>query len=140
MNLRSELIELCLQWQKKYGVSPAITCAISEYDAAHLVGMSETEYSSYMQDRTAVSRGFDFIHNCIKYQIKAHRPSGKIGSKITNAGKAKNYEWDKLIWIRYDVSFNIQEAWCWDRAAYIANFDAKVRISPEDMRQGIKVK
>lgn len=139
MNLRSELIELCLQWQKKYGLSPAITCAISELDAALLVGMSENEYSIFMQDRTAVSRGYDFIHNRIKYQIKAHRPSGKIGSKITNAGKAKNYDWDKLIWIRYDYSFNIQEAWCWERDAYFKNFDAKGRISPQDMRQGLKL-
>lgn len=140
MNLRQELVEISMKWQSKYGVSPAITSAISEYDAALIVGMSDKEYSNYMQDRTAVSRGWDFVHNNIRYQIKAHRPSGKPGSKITNAGKAKNYDWDKLIWIRYDVEFNIQEVWCWDREAYINNFHTKVRISPEDMRQGIWMK
>ncbi len=139
MDLRSELVEIALKWQKRYGVSPAITSAVSEYDAALMVGMKEDEYSIYMQDKTAVSRGHDFIFNNTKYQIKAHRPSGKPGSKITNAGKARNYEWDILIWIRYDVNFKIEEAWSWDRQSYIQAFDDKKRISPTDMRKGLEL-
>jgi hypothetical protein len=130
------LVEVALEWQQRYGVSPAITSAVSEYDAAMILGMSEEEYSSYMSDKTAVARGHDFVFRGLRYQIKAHRPSGKPGSKITNAGKARNYEWDVLVWIRYDVNFGIEEAWAWDREAYIKAFDSKARISPEDMRMG----
>lgn len=134
MDLRKELIEIALKWQERYGVAPAITTSVSEYDAAIMVGMKEEQYSIFMQDKTAVNRGHDFIFNDIKYQIKANRPSGKPGSKITNAGKAKNYEWDVLIWIRYDMNFNIEE----DRKAYISAFDKQKRISPSDMRNGNK--
>lgn len=136
MDLRNKLIELALKWQARYGVAPAITSAISEFDASQLVGMREYEYSEYMQDKTAVTRGHDFIHNNIRYQTKAHRPSGKPGSRITNAGKARNYEWDILIWIRYDVNYRIEEAWAWERDDYISAFDNKKRISPQDMRKG----
>ena len=44
-----------------------------------------------------------------------------------------------LIWIRYNVEYEIEEAWLWDRASYINNFDEKKRISPDDMRQGKKL-
>ena len=140
MNLRDQLVDVALKWQDKYGVAPSITSAISEYDAAMAVGMTEQEYSDYMQDMTAVQKGHDFIYNGTKYQIKAHRPSGKPGSKITNAGKARNYEWDILIWLRYEVNFNIEEAWAWERENYISAFHEKKRISPEDMRNGKKLK
>ena len=136
MDLRQKLVELALEWQKRYGVAPSITSAVSEYDAAMLLGMSDGQYSLYMQDKTAVARGHDFIFEGVKYQIKAHRPSGKPGSKITNAGKARNYEWDALVWIRYSVNYEVEEAWLWDRKAYIENFDEKTRISPDDMRKG----
>ncbi len=140
MTLRNQLIDISLKWQDRFGVCPAITCAISEFDAAILVGMSEESYSEFMADRTAVSRGYDFVFNNLRYQIKAHRPSGKKGSNITNAGKALNYDWDKLIWIRYDQSFNLVEAWSWDVQDYISNFSGKGRLSPKDMRLGIKLK
>lgn len=138
--LRSQLVGLALKWQEAYGVAPSVTSAISEYDAAMQVGMSESEYSTYMQDITAVQKGHDFIHKGVKYQIKAHRPSGKKGSTITNAGKAKNYEWDVLIWIRYNQFYEIEEAWSWDRESYIANFDSQNRVSPDDMRKGKRLK
>ena len=125
-----------MEWQRLYGVAPSVTSAISEYDAAKIVGMSDEEYSTYMQDRTAVCKGHDFLYKGMRYQIKAHRPSGKPGSFITNAGKARNYDWDKLIWIRYNVKYEIQEAWSWDREQYVQAFDALNRISPDDMRKG----
>lgn len=139
MTLRQTLIDTALAWQNRYGVAPAITSAVSELDAAHLVGMTDDEYSDYMQDKTAVAKGYDFIYNGVRYQIKAHRPSGKSGSRITNAGKARNYEWDVLIWIRYNVNYEIEEAWSWDRQDYVNAFDSKSRISPEDMRRGKSV-
>lgn len=90
-------------------------------------------------DKTAVCRGHDFVHKGVRYQIKAHLPSGKPGSFITNAGKARNYDWDVLIWIRYNTEYEIQEAWSWPRDSYITAFDAATRISPEDMRKGQKL-
>ena len=100
--LRDKLVEIALQWQEKFGVAPQITTVVSEYDAAMLVGMPEKEYSEYMQDKTAVNKGSDFVFNHKRYQIKANRPSGKPGSFVTRCPKASNYEWDKLIWILYD--------------------------------------
>ncbi len=134
--LRNELVEISLNWEKKFGVLPQITSAISEYDAAKLVGMCEEKYSKYMQGRTAVSRGFDFDFNDIRYQVKGNRPSGKPGSKVTNVPKAKNYEWDKLIWILYDENFVMQEAWEWDVNDYKEAFHSIERLSPEDYRKG----
>ena len=136
MTLRNKLIDIALQWQESFGVAPSITSAISEYDAAMLVGMSEKEYSEYMKDKTAVSKGADFVFNNIRYQVKANRPSGKKGSFVTMVPKASNYEWDKLIWILYDKNYVIQEAWEWCVKDYILAFDNIKRLSPNHYRKG----
>ena len=134
--LRDKLVEVALEWQSKFGVAPPITNAVGEYDAAMLVGMPESEYSKYMEDKTAVSAGADFVFNNIRYQIKANRPSGKPGSFVTLVSKASNYLWDKLIWILYDKNYVMQEAWEWDVEDYISSFDNKKRLSPDDYRKG----
>ena len=134
--LRDKLVEIALQWQEKFGVAPQITTVVSEYDAAMLVGMPEREYSEYMQDKTAVNKGSDFVFNHKRYQIKANRPSGKPGSFVTKCPKASNYEWDKLIWILYDKYYIMLEAWEWDVIDYKSAFDCKKRISPDDYRKG----
>lgn len=136
MTLRNKLVVIALQWQESFGVAPSITSAISEYDAALLVGMTENEYSEYMKDKTAVNKGSDFVFNNQRYQIKANRPSGKPGSKVTMVAKATNYLWDKLIWILYDKQYVMQEAWEWDVDKYKLEFDSKSRISPDDYRKG----
>ena len=110
MTLRNKLVDIALEWQENFGVAPSITSAISEYDAAMLIGMLESEYSEYMKDKTAVSKGDDFVYNNTRYQVKANRPSGKKGSFVTMVPKASNYEWDKLIWILYDSKYVMQEA------------------------------
>lgn len=134
--LRDKLVEIALQWQTKYGVAPQITSAVSEYDAAMLVGMSENEYSEYMQDKTAVNKGSDFVFNNVRYQIKGNRPSGKPHSSVTKVANARNYEWDKLIWILYDKNYIMQEAWEWEVEDYKLEFDSKNRLSPNDYRKG----
>lgn len=134
--IRQKLIDVALDWQDRFGVAPQITSTLSEFDAAMLVGMSEAEYSAFMQDKTAVSRGSDFEFNGIRYQVKANRPSGKKGSTITNVPKARNYDWDRLIWIRYDKFYVIQEAWEWDVMSYKKAFHAVQRLSPEHYRKG----
>ena len=101
-----------------------------------LIGMPESEYSDYMQDKTAVNKGADFIYKNTRYQVKANRPSGKKGSFVTMVPKASNYEWDKLIWILYDSKYVIQEAWEWSVQDYKIAFDRVKRLSPKDYRKG----
>ena len=137
--MRDDLIKISLLWQKKYGVAPNILSAVSEYDAAMMIGMPEDEYSDFMQDKTAVSKGSDFIFNNKRYQVKANRPSGKPGSKVTIVAKAKNYEWDYLIWILYNKEFQIKESWIWNQHDYKKEFDEKKRLSPSDYRRGKKL-
>lgn len=134
--LRDKLVEIALEWQKRFGVAPQITSVVSEYDSAMLVGMSEKDYSDYMQDKTAVQKGFDFIFNGIRYQIKANRPSGKPRSEVSKVPGVSNYTWDKLIWILYDKNYVMQEAWEWDVESYKTAFAEIKRLSPEHYRKG----
>jgi hypothetical protein len=141
--LRRRLVQAALDWEKRFGVAPHITSAVAEYDVACIVGCSEDEYRQSMLGRTAVSKGFDFVFNGKRYQVKANRPSGKRGSKVTLAGGGKpagQYEcWDKLVWLLYDQSYEPQEAWLWDMPAYREAFAKRKRLSPEDMRLGTKL-
>lgn len=135
-SLRNKLVSVALDWQERYGIAPQITTVLSEYDAAMLVGFPEEEYSNFMQDKTAVGKGSDFIYNGVCYQVKGNRPSGKLGSKVTLVPKAKNYDWDVLIWILYDKEYTLIEAWRWDVNSYKEAFHNKRRLSPYDYRQG----
>ncbi len=137
--IRNKLISVALEWQEKYGVAPSITSALSEYDAAMIVGCTEEQYSKYMQVRTAVSRDVDFVHEGKRYQVKGSRPSGKPGSPVTKVTQAKNYNWDHLIWILYNKEYEIQEAWLWEKDKYEEMFSGSKRISPKDMRQGTRI-
>jgi hypothetical protein len=94
--LRSALVSITLEWERRYGVAPSVTSAISEYDAAILVGQTPESIGNQNKSRTAVTRGTDFIHNTLRYQVKANRPSGKPGSFVTLVAKASNYDWDRL--------------------------------------------
>lgn len=134
--IRNKLVKVALEWQEKYGIAPQITTPLSEYDAAMLVGMSDKDYSAFMQDKTAVSKGSDFIFKGVRYQVKGNRPSGKRGSKVTLVPKAINYDWDKLIWILYDKNYVVQEAWEWDKHDYIQAFEHVKRLSPAHYRNG----
>jgi hypothetical protein len=137
MTVRQQLISAALEWQHLFGVAPQITSAVSEYDAAiSLIGCPIDDYYNYMKDRTAVTKGEDFVHNGKKYQVKANRPSGKRGSRVTMVPKAKNYDWDYLIWILYDTGYNICEAWLWNVDDYRKLFDSVSRLSPDHMRKG----
>lgn len=134
--LRKRLVDAALEWQRLYGVAPAITAMLSEYDAAMLVGATEQEYSADAPLRTAVSPGHDFMHAGMRYQVKANRPSGKPGSPVTLVSKAKNFDWDKLIWILYNPGYEMVEAWIWDVEKYRADFESKDRLAPSNMRNG----
>jgi hypothetical protein len=138
-HLRRNLVGLVLEWERRYGVAPSITSAISEYDAAILVGHSPESFGRDCVGRTAVTRGTDFCFRGLRYQVKANRPSGKPGSSVTLVAKATNYDWDRLIWILYDREFEIREAWEWTAESYREAFDALTRLSPTHMRRGKRI-
>jgi hypothetical protein len=133
-HLRQELVAIALEWERRFGVAPAITCAISEYDAAILVGCSEADFTQCRKLHTAVSKGHDFIFNRNRYQVKANRPSGKPGSFVTWVPKVANYNWEYLIWILYNRMYEIEEAWLWTVEDYKARFDEIKRLTPALMR------
>ena len=135
-SLRSRLVEAALEWERRFGVAPAITSALSEYDAARLVGHTDDTFGVDCVGRTSVTRGCDFTLGGVRYQVKANRPSGKPGSFVTLVGKASNYEWDRLIWMLYDRHYVLQEAWEWTVEEYRAAFHEKPRLAPADMRGG----
>ena len=134
--LRARLVTIALEWERAFGNAPSITTALSEYDAAMLLGLTQLEYSNAMQGSTAVQRGYDFKHNGIRYQVKGTRASGKRGSKITKVPQATNFDWDELIWVTYNDKYEIQEAWLWDVRSYESQFKALKRLSPLHMRAG----
>jgi hypothetical protein len=138
--LRDRLVAVTLEWERVFGVAPAITGAVSEYDAASLVGHTDESYGKTCIGRTAVTRGCDFVFNGLRYQVKANRPSGKPGSFVTLVGKASNYDWDRLIWILYDRAFVLQEAWEWEVGKYRSEFDGCNRLAPADMRNGKRLR
>lgn len=134
--LRQKLVEAALAWERAFGNAPLITSVVSEFDAAVLVGCSAEEYSASMQGKTSVQKGFDFEFNGSRYQVKANRPSGKPGSFVTLVPKAKNYDWDFLVWVLYNPQYEIQEAWLWHVSAYIAAIHSIKRLSPSHYRHG----
>ena len=138
--LRTQLVASVLEWERRYAVAPSATSAVSEFDAALLVGHSPESFARQAQGRTAVSRGTDFDLGGVGYQVKANRPSGKPGSRVTLVAKATNYEWHRLIWILYNPRFEIEEAWIWDVESYRREFDAVKRLSPEHMRRGTRLR
>jgi hypothetical protein len=138
--LRQNLVRAALEWESAFGNVPHITAAISELDAAQLVGSSLADYAESMKGSTAVQRGFDFRHGEARYQVKANRPSGKPGSRVTLVPKAKNFEWDYLIWILYNRKFEIEEAWLWEVDTYRSAFEPKKRLSPAHYREGKRLR
>lgn len=138
-NLRAKLVQVALEWEGAFGVAPQVTAALSEFDAAMLVGYDPASYSQDMQGITAVRRGFDFEFRKLRYQVKANRPSGKSGSKVTLVPKVTNYEWNYLIWILYNEHYEVMEAWQWEVGAYRTAFEAVKRISPKHMRRGMRI-
>lgn len=137
--MRKQLVEIALNWENRYGNAPPITATISEYDAAKLLGLSDDSYSDLMRNATTVQKGYDFSAYGVRYQVKGNRPSGKPGSRVTKTPKASNYDWDILIWILYDKTYAIEEAWLWPVAEYRAAFDAVTRLTPQHYRQGTRL-
>ena len=137
--LRDLLVQVSLEWEKRFAVAPRITADVAEYDAAKLVGTSLTIGKGREESDTAVTKGVDFKKGDILYQVKSNRPSGKPGSKVTLVGKATGFDWDKLIWILYDRKYKIEEAWEFTCDRYRQLFEPKKRLSPDDMRMGTRL-
>ncbi len=135
-DLRANLVQAALEWERAFSNAPQITTVLSEFDAARLVGCDAVAYSRAMEGSTAVRRGYDFMFQGRRYQVKGNRPSGKPGSRVTWVPKASNYEWDYLVWVLYNTHYEVQEAWQWEVDAYRAAFEHVKRLSPEHMRHG----
>lgn len=141
MNLRDKLVSIVLEWEREFGCFPGqagVTAAVSEYDAAILLGCSEADYAGCLKKRTAVSKHYDFeTADGRKVQVKANRPSGKPGSKVWNAGpKVDSSGWDLLVYILYDPNYNREEAWKFTGEEYERLFGNKKTLTLVDMRQG----
>jgi hypothetical protein len=137
--LRDRLVETAIEWQEKYGVSPRvspiITPAIAEYDAARIIGISEEEYAELERDRHLA---FNFIYKGKRYRTRgsrqkslSERPEGTVIYE-----KPKDFEWDCFIFILYRKSYVIEEAWLWEVASYKEFFYQNDKMSFSDMRQG----
>jgi len=50
--------------------------------------------------------------------------------------KAKNYNWDILVWILYNKYYQIEEAWAWPVDEYRLQFHETKRLSPKHYRAG----
>ena len=137
--LRDLLVQISLEWERRFSVAPRITDAIAEYDAAKLAGTSLRIGKGRRESDTAVTKGVDFRKGDILYQVKSNRPSGKPGSRVTLVGKATSFDWHRLVWILYDREYSIKEAWEFPRTKYRKLFESKKRLSPDDMRKGIKL-
>jgi hypothetical protein len=143
LTIRDQLVQTVLQWEKKFGFFPGqagITAAVSEYDAAMMLGHNEAEYITSIKDRSSVGRGHDFVFTNKRIQVKANRPSGRPGSSVWNAGpKAKTDGWDILVYILYDKDYVVQEAYQFDCDTYKKLFSNKKSLLLEDMRKGNKL-
>jgi hypothetical protein len=142
-HLREQLVRAALEWGDYFGVAPSITTAISELDAALLVGMDEEDYCLSGRGRTAVTRDTDFIFKGIRYQVTANRPSGLPGSRVTwvkqKTEKKRPFGWDRLVWILYDRVYVVQESWEFTVDEYRSKFAVATRLGPDHMRQGRKL-
>jgi hypothetical protein len=139
-SLRERLVGLALEWEETFGNAPHVTAALSEFDAAQLIGCSVDRYRDCMSGVTSVRRGHDFEFDGKRYQVKANRPSGKPGSAVTLVPKATNYDWDCLIWILYNKSYEIEEAWQWEVEPYRQAFESIERLRPVHYRQGRRLR
>ena len=143
-DLRTRLVQVALEWEEHFGIAPSITSVISELDAARLVGMREDAYCVGGKCRTAVTKDTDFVFNKIRYQVTANRPSGKKGSPVTlvnqKTEKKRSFGWDRLIWILYDRSYAVQEAWEFTAEEYRSRFKDLTRLGPREMRLGRRLR
>jgi hypothetical protein len=138
-NLRYRLVSVALEWQRLFRVAPQITGALAEYDAARLVRKADRK-SAIEYGHSAVTRGHDFIFNRLRYQVKGSRPSSTSKRAfVTKVAKPNNYDWDVLIWILYDPSYEMLEAWQWKVRDFKQEFKLKEHIRPPDLRRGLQI-
>lgn len=135
--LRDLLVQISLEWERRFGVIPHVLGAISEYDAAKLVGGNLRIGEGRDKGFTPITKGVDFRKDGIAYQVKARRPGPN--KRVRRAPKAKNYAWNKFVWILYNHDYRMIEASEFDVNSYRKLFDLKPRLTPNDMRKGKKI-
>ena len=65
--LRDLLVQVSLEWERRFAVAPQITASIAEYDAAKLVGTSLRVGEGRRESDTAVTKGVDFRKGNVSY-------------------------------------------------------------------------
>ena len=140
MTIRDQLVQLVLEWEERFGFFPGqagITAAVSEYDAAMMLGHNEAEYIISVAGRSPVGCGHDFVFKNKKIQVKANRPGGRSGDTVWNAGpKMITGGCDILIYLLYNKDYVVQEAYQFDCNEYEEMFSNKKSLRLEDMRKG----
>jgi hypothetical protein len=64
-------------------------------------------------------------------------PAEREAGVVSDARRqARNYDWDRLIWLFYDREFRLLEAWEWTVEEYRATLGALARLSQAHMRRG----
>jgi hypothetical protein len=76
-DLRTRLVALALEWQVRFGIAPAITCAISEYDAAIPVGCTDYDYCVGQKLRMAVPPTTTSFSKVPGTRLRQTVPAGK---------------------------------------------------------------
>jgi hypothetical protein len=134
--LRDLLAKVSLEWEKRFVNAPQVTGDLAEYEAAKLKGTNLKPGEGREASDTAVTKGVDFRYRNKGYQVKGNRPSGKKGSRVTLVNKAKNYNWDYLIWVLFNKDYVVQGAWQHSKDSYRRRFKNRKRLSPDDMQSG----
>lgn len=144
MTIRDQLVHTVLKWENLFGHFPGqagITAAVSEYDAAMMLGHDEVSYAASILGRAPVGRGYDFKFNNKRIQVKANRPGRRRGATVWNAGpRVATDGWDILIYILYNEDYVCREAYRFDSDEYERIFLGRTgNLRLEDMRMGTRL-
>jgi hypothetical protein len=134
-SLRDRLCEVASKWEEKYRARLSIISAIAEFDAARIIGLSEEEYVE-RERGGRFSSGFIFREMRYRVMGTQRKELGERPGSTVIHKKPTNYDWDYLIWIRYNKLFVIEEVWRWNVVAYKEYFHQRDSMTLNDMRLG----
>ena len=137
---REQLISQSLAWESAFGKSPSITGELGEIDAIFSLGFLTPETLRKRRSASAVKSKSDFEVNGLRYQVKANRPSGRPGSKVTKIGVPKPDGWDELLWVLYNKDYRVQEFWKIDHRTFWQALGGNKHLRPKIIRDsGIRL-
>ena len=134
--LRTTLVALVPEWEKRYGVAPFITAAVSEYDAARLVGHTpETFFAGLRGSHGSYSRhGLLLQRSSVSDQSLSAQRKTRFVHYL--GAKSNELRMGSTGLASVCGEFQLLEAWEWYVADYQSSFDTIKRLSPAHMRTG----